>query len=110
MVNNDFVPDAYILNICANRINNPGYVAATYVKVVWLSHLLSDTDHVDWDTTGGPDVVEIDPCRHCPYQNLIRFDVGDIDLLHLKCSSWITKSVLSNHLCKHLDRDLADSG
>jgi hypothetical protein len=110
VVDYDFVPDGYITDISTNCVNDPGNVATANVEIVWLSHLLSDTDHVDRDASGGPNVIEVDPRGHYANQYLVRFDFRDIDFLYLEGRTGIAESVLANDLREHFLGNFPNSG
>jgi hypothetical protein len=104
----DPVTDAPLGDLCPDRVDDAGRVAAAHVIVEGLATTLSVGDHVDGHTSRRPDVVVVDAGRHHGDEDLTRSDRRDVHLLDLERVGGVSETLGPDDLGVHRGRHLAE--
>jgi hypothetical protein len=102
MVHYDFIAESYAFNLIPKGIHDPRDIAPANMKIVGLSHPLTDSNHVYGETFRSPDIVEVDPRGHHGDEDIVGHYGRDFDFLHLKSCAWISEAILTYDLSEHI--------
>ncbi len=107
-VHDDAVADLDVRDLCADRVDDAGRIAAADVEFCRLAPAGLCLRDVDGDAARSPYVVEVHPGRHDHHERVVWTDLWDVDDLVLKRILRIAVALRPDGLSVHLLWHLTD--